>query len=197
MRYDIIAARRDEHLRIRFEEHSNSFPMVRNQARACAGRFEDARGWRKPISRHALAVNIQDCAWRAVESIVIARVNMPHITHVRSFWFVAPTVATNDKLLIRHPPGDFQKELLYSRLSIRKAISQETKVTFKTFVPRHRMMRVRIERVVNRHAIARPSGSIRSYHGISSTVGKDHVIFRDQSVERILRIVLDPVQRGW
>src|SRR5688500_13903658 len=113
MRYENIAARSNEHLRIRFDEQSNSFPMVRDQTSACTGRFEDARGWRKPISRHALAVNIQDCARRAVESIVIARVNMPHITHVRSFWFVAPTVATNDKLLIRHSPGDFQEELFY------------------------------------------------------------------------------------
>src|SRR5436305_264536 len=58
----------------------------------------------------------------------------------------------------------------------------------------HQDLAARVEAVVNRHAASRTEALVRRYHRWSAAIGQNHVINRDQLVERILGICPNPIE---
>src|SRR5215218_5070165 len=87
---DFISITRDQNLCVRFEKLRDSFPLVRDQAGACAGSFEHTSRWTEPVPRHAIAADVQHGARRAVERVVLACADMTDVPHIRRYAFVAP-----------------------------------------------------------------------------------------------------------
>ena len=68
--------RGDEDLAVGFEECFDALECVGDDAGARAGRLENARCGRKAVSGHALTVDVEHRQRRAIEGVVIARVDV-------------------------------------------------------------------------------------------------------------------------
>src|SRR5205085_10062842 len=110
----------------RLQEQFHSLERVCDDARARARGFKYPRRRRKSETCHALAVYIENRFWRAVEGVMVSRVNMANVTNVWALWFVIPSIASKQKLSIRQSRRRFQKEFIHSRLAVGQAISKET-----------------------------------------------------------------------
>ena len=55
----IVCGSCDQDLAIDFEECFNTFPEICNDARARAGSFENASGWRESDMRHGITIHIE------------------------------------------------------------------------------------------------------------------------------------------
>jgi hypothetical protein len=101
------------------EKAFDPLPSVADDACPGAGGFEDARGGAEPISGHALAIDVENGSRRAIERVVIGRINMPHPTRVRWHWTRVPPVASNHEAQMGKSGGWLKKELVYTRFAIR------------------------------------------------------------------------------
>src|SRR3954467_13861538 len=72
----IISVRRDEHFPVWLEKQLDPFPVIGDEARACAGRFEYPRCRRKAITSHALAADVKYHSRCAIERIVLMSIDM-------------------------------------------------------------------------------------------------------------------------
>ena len=76
---DLVAVARDQHLPPGLEEQLDALPGVGDEAGAGAGRLEDPRGRREAVAGHAVAADVEHRRGRAVEGVVVARVDMAEI----------------------------------------------------------------------------------------------------------------------
>src|SRR3954462_1462084 len=93
-----MTVRGNQHLASRLQEQIDALPRVGDDARASTGGFEHARRWRESVAHHAVSVHVEHRQWRAIERIVIARVEMPHVADVWRKRLVVPAVACKYKL---------------------------------------------------------------------------------------------------
>src|SRR5206468_4189644 len=61
---------------------------------------------------------------------------------------------------------------------------------------RHAMVRLRIEPVVDRNAVARAQLTISIHYGIAATVSEYRIEFRDQRAKGIGSVGVDTIERG-
>ena len=141
------------------------------------------------------AINAQHGAWRAIECVMFVYVNVTGIIHIWRNGFVMPAVASQNKSQVRHLCRRLKKESIHARFQIGRSVSQKTKIARETFFRWNRKMRVRIERGINRNTFRRSGGEIRIRHRRTATARKYEIVFRNQRPERILRIIVDPVER--
>ena len=79
------------------EEQLDALPRVGDEAGARAGGLEHARRRREAVAGHALAVDVQHGARRAVEGVVVAREHVARVAHVRRHRLVVPAAAAEQE----------------------------------------------------------------------------------------------------
>src|SRR5947209_15215312 len=122
---DFGAVARDEHFFVRFEKKIDAFPGVGDQARAGAGGFENARGWRPAVRRHAFAADVEHRARRAVERVVIAGENVAEVCHGFRHRLVVPAGTAEEETAIGKERGGAQEEFFDARFAVRKPIAEK------------------------------------------------------------------------
>src|SRR4051812_2158046 len=155
MRGDFVSVVSDQDFFTRLKELVDALPGICDQTSRGACGFEHASGGRKSVAGHAPSRNVQYCARRAVEHIVIGRVNVTEIFYIRRQRLCVPADAPQQKLSIGQLLSCVQKELLHARFAIRQPVTEEAEIGLKSRIWRNRMMRFRIKSVVNRDTQSR------------------------------------------
>ena len=101
---------------------------------------------------------------------------MTEIGDVERQRLVRPAIAAEHKPLLRQIGCHRKEELLDPPLAIRQAIGDQPEIAGKSRLRRHRIVRRRIEAVVDRHAVSRTEALIGRHHRRSAAIGQDHVI---------------------
>ena len=109
----------------------------------------------KPIVGHAVAGDVQHRERRAVEGVVVARVDVADVAHVRRHRLVVPAVAAEQEAPLGQARGRLEEELLDPRLAVGQAVAEEARSAAKRGSGGDRVVGRRVERVVDRHAAPR------------------------------------------
>src|SRR3954451_18445792 len=125
---DFGAIARYEHFFVRLEKEIDAFPRIGDEARAGAGRFENARGGRPAVRGHALAADVQHRARRAVERVVIAGEDVADVRDRGRHRLVVPSRAAEEKAAVGKERGGAQEKLFNARLAIGKPITEEGEI---------------------------------------------------------------------
>src|SRR5262245_1191228 len=91
-----------------------------------------------------------------------------------------PAFATKNKLEFRRQFSSADKKFLYSPFAVRQAISHKQKITGTIYRCGDRMMRGRIESVVDGIAIGCAHLGVMLHDRWAATISKDKVILRNQ-----------------
>src|SRR5438270_6764160 len=161
---DLLSAMRDQNLFVGLKKLFDAYPCISNQTGRRAGSFENARGWRKAIASHARSRDVQNRAWRAVKGVVIGCVNMAEVSDIRWQRFRVPSDAAQQKLPIRQLLSGAQKEFFHARLAIGQTMSEKTEMGLEARVGRDRMMRLRVQPVVDRDTRSRAERFVTAHH---------------------------------
>src|SRR6202011_4881548 len=133
---------------------------------------------------------------RAVERIVIAAVDVTEQTYVgRRASRPVPAIAAQWEYFIGKAARRAEEEFAHARLAVRQAIAKKAQQTRESSVTLRRIVRVGIERVVDRYASPRAVRYILIDHRFAAAVGKHHVIAGNQLQEGIQWVAGDPLQR--
>ena len=97
---DVGAVAGDEHLLVRREEQLDALPGVGDQAGAGAGRLEHPGRRREADVGHGVAGDVQDRERARVEGVVLARVDVADVPHVRRHRLVFPAVAADEETAV-------------------------------------------------------------------------------------------------
>ena len=79
---DVLTVASDKHFFVGLEEQLDAFPSIGDQAGGGARRLEHSRRRREADVRHAVAGNVENREWRAVECVVLAREDVAEVAHV-------------------------------------------------------------------------------------------------------------------
>src|SRR5215212_8257252 len=79
---DLFAVLRDEHLVARLQKLIQPRPSIGNQTSAGACSFEHPSWRREPSAGHALAIDVDHRARRAIEPIVVIASDVPYILYI-------------------------------------------------------------------------------------------------------------------
>src|SRR5690606_3114965 len=85
--------------------------------------------------------------------------------------------------------------LAHTRFAIRQTIAEKAEQPRESRIRRHRMMRLRIERVVDGHAASRTEPRVLLYYRLPAAVGEHEVVAGHEICERIARVARQPLQR--
>src|SRR4051812_3109736 len=89
-----------------------------------------------------------------------------------------------------------QEKFFYAALAIRQAVAEKSERGFKFWTGFHRIVRLRVQSVVNGNALTSAKPFIRRNNRLSAAVSKNQVILRNQTSEGICRIAANTIQRG-
>src|SRR3954452_8515970 len=192
---DFVARSGDEYLDVGIEKRLEPFPGVGDETRTGAGRLEHACRRREAVAGHAVAADVQHRQRRAVERVVIGRVEVTDRGDVRRLRLVVPAVTGEQEPAVVEAPRRPEEEVVDARLAIRQPIAEERDITREPRIRRHGIVRRRIERVVDRDALARADRLVGRRHGIAAAVGEDAIVLADEGVERIGVVVVQPIER--
>src|SRR5690242_7523581 len=110
---------------------------------------------------------------------------MAHVLHIHRHRLVSPAAAAEYEPMIWQSFRDFEKELFNARFAIWQTIREECEITDKPFISSNGMMRVRIERVVDRHAHLRAERLVTAHNRFAAAVGQDQIVTGNQIRKRI------------
>ena len=195
MRGDGGAVLRHQHLGARLQELLDALPGVGDLTGPGAGGLEEARGGRPAVAHHAVAVDVQHRHGRAVQRVVVGGVDVSDVRDVRRHRLVVPAVAAEQEAAVRRRGRRAEEELVDARLAVGQPVGEEGEIAREARLRRLGVMGGRIERVVDRHALARPERCVGRHHRIAAAVGQHEVVARDQRAERIRRVVVHALER--
>ena len=136
---DLVAVAGDEDLAAGLEEQLDALPGVGDQAGAGAGGLEDAGGRREAVAGHALAADVQHGPRRAVEGVVVARVDVADVVARSAGIGLSPQpLPPSRNASSRQRGGGAEEELLDPRLAVRQAVAEEAEVGREPRVGRRR-----------------------------------------------------------
>ena len=99
--------------------------------------------------------------------------------HVGWKFFGFPSRSPQQKPLVWQPPRGIEEESVDPGFTVRQAVAEKSQLGFESRDRLDRKMMVRIERVVNRHAIARANGAVSLHDGSATAIGKNNVVARN------------------
>ena len=97
----VLSIARDKHFLAGPEEQLDALPGVGDQAGRRAPSFEHARRWLKADVGHAVAGDVEHGKRRGIERVVLMRVDVAEMPHVRWHLFRFPAVAADEELAFR------------------------------------------------------------------------------------------------
>jgi hypothetical protein len=109
---------------------------------------------------------------------------------------VLPAAAAEQEALLRQQGRGGEEEAVDPFFAVGQAVAEKAEFAFETRVGLDRMVRRRIERVVDRHAAPRAEAFVGIYHRLAAAVGQHQVVARHQGAERVVRVLGQAVERG-
>ena len=161
-------------------------PCVGDEAAPGTRRLEHPSRRREPDVGHGIARDVQDGERARVEGVVLARVDVPDVPHVRRHRLVLPAVAADEETAVGKPRRRVEEERFDAPLTVRQAVAEEGKVGREALLRRHWEMGRRIEPVVDRHAAPGPEAFVAGDDGRSAAIGEDDVERRHRPMQRMI-----------
>src|SRR5438477_10188640 len=120
---------------------------------------------------------------------------MTDIADIPRHRLVAPAGAGEQKTAVVQFGGCRQEELFDAPLAVGQPVRDETEIAAKSRLGRRRMVRRRVEPIVDRHAHPCAERFISGDDRRPAAIGEDDVVLRDQRMKRIGGIRADPFER--
>src|SRR3982751_1612219 len=95
----------------------------------------------------------------------------------------------------RQPFRSFEKKFFYSSFAIRQTVREQREMARESQISVDAIMRVRIERVVNRNTLSRAQLLITLDHRLAASVREDEIVKWYQVTEAVIRIAVDAIKR--
>src|SRR5436309_1521416 len=167
---DTVGVSRGQQLLAWLEERLDSGPGVSEDAGCGTGRFEHACRRREAVTRHAFPVEVEGRQCRAEKDVVLPSSDVAGQPDVRWYLLGLPTRASQQELASGEAPRRLEEEFLDTRFPVRQAIAEKTEVAGESVVARGRIMRLGVERIVDRHACTRAQLVIGAHDGGTAAV---------------------------
>ena len=134
MRGHVVAVASHEHLLAGREEQLDALPCVGDEASPRASRLEDARRRRKADRRHRVARDIQHRRRRAIEGVVVGRIDVAVVADVGRYCLGLPSRAADQEAACGRDLGRREEELLDASLAVGQPIAEEGEVAGEAWV---------------------------------------------------------------
>jgi len=131
------------------------------------------------------------------KSIVKIAAHVSGNSHIGWDGLVVPPGASEQKLAVRKQFRRCEEKLLDPRLAVGKTISEKAQIAPVCRPGRDRIMRLRVDCVVDWHAASRAELPIARNDRIAASIGEHEIVTRDRGPQMMLLVGDHTVERRW